>query len=76
MSTELEKNAMTPATAEPAPRAKILVVDDEDQVVQIFQDLLTQQGYDVVSCGNGDDAIAKVTTEKFDLVLTDINLPG
>ncbi|HEU4725766.1 MAG TPA: ATP-binding protein [Candidatus Eisenbacteria bacterium] len=76
MSTELQKNAMTPAPAEPAPRAKILVVDDEDQVVQIFQDLLTQQGYDVVSCGNGDDAIAKVTTEKFDLVLTDINLPG
>ncbi|MEK7315306.1 MAG: response regulator [Candidatus Eisenbacteria bacterium] len=67
---------MTPPQAEPAPRAKILVVDDEDQVVQIFQDLLTQQGYEVVSCGNGDDAIAKVTTEQFDLVLTDINLPG
>ena len=67
---------MTPPQAQPAPRAKILVVDDEDQVVQIFQDLLTQQGYEVVSCGNGHEAIAKVTTEKFDLVLTDINLPG
>jgi signal transduction histidine kinase len=58
------------------PRARILVVDDEDQVVQIFRDLLTQQGYEVVSCGNGDDAIARVTTQRFDLVLTDINLPG
>ncbi len=76
MSTELQKDAMTPPQAEPQPRAKILVVDDEDQVVQIFQDLLTQQGYEVVSCGNGDEAIAKVTSEKFDLVLTDINLPG
>jgi len=57
-------------------RARILVVDDEDQVVQIFRDLLTQQGYDVVSCDNGDDAITAVTTGKFDLVLTDINLPG
>ncbi len=76
MSTELHDKAMTPTPAEPAPRAKILVVDDEDQVVQIFQDLLTQQGYEVVSCGNGDDAIAMVTTEQFDLVLTDINLPG
>ncbi len=76
MPTELQKESMTPPQAEPAPRAKILVVDDEDQVVQIFQDLLTQQGYEVVSCGNGHEAIAKVTTEKFDLVLTDINLPG
>ncbi len=76
MPTELKKESMTPPQAQPAPRAKILVVDDEDQVVQIFQDLLTQQGYEVVSCGNGDEAIAKVTTEQFDLVLTDINLPG
>ena len=65
----------TPPAAEPA-KARILVVDDEDQVVAIFRDLLTQQGYDVVSSDNGDDAIAKVTSEKFDLVLTDINLPG
>jgi signal transduction histidine kinase/DNA-binding response OmpR family regulator len=76
VSTELRKNAMTPPKAEPAPRARILVVDDEDQVVQIFQDLLTQQGYEVVACGNGEDAIQKVTSQKFDLVLTDINLPG
>ena len=76
MSTELHNNALTPRPAEPAPRARILVVDDEDQVVQIFRDLLTQQGYEVVSCGNGDDAIARVTTQRFDLVLTDINLPG
>ncbi|HEU4335255.1 MAG TPA: ATP-binding protein [Candidatus Eisenbacteria bacterium] len=69
-------DATTPPRAEPGPRARILVVDDEDQVVQIFQDLLTQQGYEVVSSGNGDDAIQKVTTGKFDLVLTDINLPG
>jgi signal transduction histidine kinase/DNA-binding response OmpR family regulator len=66
----------TPTPAAPETKARILVVDDEDQVVQIFRDLLTQQGYEVVSCDNGDDAITKVTTGKFDLVLTDINLPG
>lgn len=58
------------------PKARILVVDDEIQVVHIFQDLLTQQGYAVESSENGDDAILKVTQGKFDLVLTDINLPG
>ena len=73
------KAAPIPTTSlEPVPefKARILVVDDEDQVVQIFRDLLTQQGYEVVSSDNGDDAITKVTTGQFDLVLTDINLPG
>jgi DNA-binding NtrC family response regulator len=69
-AAEVEKQASSVA------KARILVVDDEVQVVNIFQDLLTQQGYLVESCDNGDDAILKVTTGKFDLVLTDINLPG
>jgi signal transduction histidine kinase/DNA-binding response OmpR family regulator len=60
----------------PRPQPRILVVDDEPHVVQIFQDLLAQRGYEVVSSMNGDDAIVKVTTGNFDLVLTDINLPG
>lgn len=66
----------TGSSPDPEQKARILVVDDEDQVVQIFHDLLTQQGYEVVSCDNGDDAITKVTAGRFDLVLTDINLPG
>src|SRR5712671_404537 len=60
----------------PRPQPRILVVDDEPHVVQIFQDLLAQRGYEVTSSSNGDDAIVKVTTGSFDLVLTDINLPG
>ena len=69
---------MTPTASSgtDASRARILVVDDEIQVVHIFRDLLTQQGYEVEDCDNGDDAILKVTNGKFDLVLTDINLPG
>lgn len=57
-------------------RPRILVVDDEPQVVQIFHDLLQQRGYDVEVSSDGDDAIHRVTDERFDLVLTDINLPG
>lgn len=71
--------AVTPAHAAidaPRPQPRILVVDDEPHVVQIFQDLLAQRGYEVTSSSNGDDAIVKVTTGRFDLVLTDINLPG
>ncbi len=71
-------SAVAPAASavEPRPQPRILVVDDEPHVVQIFQDLLAQRGYEVISSTNGDDAIVKVTTGRFDLVLTDINLPG
>ena len=77
----MDTNAAPAASAKPAEaaadlKARILVVDDEEQVVQIFRDLLTQQGYQVESSDDGDDAIRKVTTGSFDLVLTDINLPG
>ncbi len=74
--TQKAHEAEPAPSATETPRARILVVDDEVQVVHIFQDLLTQQGYQVEACDNGDDAILKVTTGKFDLVLTDINLPG
>jgi len=57
-------------------RPRILVVDDEPQVVEIFHELLAQRGYEVEVSGNGDDAIHRVTSGRFDLVLTDINLPG
>ena len=77
--TPAPMTGITPAAAAieaPRPQPRILVVDDEPHVVQIFQDLLAQRGYEVTSSSNGDDAIVKVTTGKFDLVLTDINLPG
>ncbi len=74
--SEAEHPAAPAPASEPRPQPRILVVDDEPHVVQIFQDLLAQRGYEVVSSTNGDDAIVKVTTGKFDLVLTDINLPG
>ncbi len=61
---------------EPKAQPRILVVDDEPQVVQIFHELLAQRGYAVEVSSDGDDAIRRVTTGKFDLVLTDINLPG
>ncbi len=62
--------------AEYRERPRILVVDDEPQVVQIFHELLVSRGYDVEVSHDGDDAIRRVTAGKFDLVLTDINLPG
>src|SRR6185369_6735298 len=54
----------------------ILVVDDSPSILKMFSDLLVKKGYLVTACENGEDAIKKFLGEDFDLVLTDIMLPG
>jgi len=54
---------------------KILLVDDEDDVVMILQDNLEKKGYEVVVANDGLEAINKVRVEKPDLMILDINMP-
>ena len=54
----------------------ILVVDDSPSVLKMLSDLLVKKGYLVTACESGEDAIKKFLGEDFDLVLTDIMLPG
>jgi CheY-like chemotaxis protein len=54
----------------------ILVVDDEAQVRQFLEDLLTENGFDVKTAGDGREALGALTQERFDLVLTDLKMPG
>ena len=55
--------------------AKILIVDDEPQIVKFLGISLGSQGYDVVSAANGHDAIAQAGLAKPDLVILDLGLP-
>ncbi|MEO0565412.1 MAG: response regulator, partial [Chloroflexota bacterium] len=54
---------------------KILVVDDEDVNLMVMEHLLGDQ-YNLTLASNGEDAMAKVHAESFDLVLLDILMPG
>jgi two-component system cell cycle response regulator DivK len=53
----------------------ILVVEDQEDNRQILRDLLGNAGYQLVEAGNGEEAIAAVATQRFDLILMDIQLP-
>ena len=55
---------------------RILVVDDNEDNRQILIDLLSAAGYEIVEASNGLDAVALATSERPDLVLMDIQLPG
>jgi putative two-component system response regulator len=55
---------------------KILVVDDEPQNIEVLRRLMTRLGYDVVTAPDGESALRTVASDRPDLVLLDVNLPG
>lgn len=57
-------------------KKKILVIDDTELMVKLTTDILTEKGYEVVSANNGVDGIKMVASEKPDLVLLDVVMPG
>ncbi|HEY3308716.1 MAG TPA: sigma-54 dependent transcriptional regulator [Desulfuromonadaceae bacterium] len=57
-------------------RSKILVVDDEHLIRWSLEQNLKKQGYEVLTAGNGEDALRLAREEQPDLVLLDIQLPG
>jgi two-component system KDP operon response regulator KdpE len=54
---------------------RILVVDDDPQIRRVMQIMLIAQGYEVRDAQKGEEALDLIRSEKYDLVLLDINLP-
>ncbi|HLO20445.1 MAG TPA: response regulator, partial [Sphingomicrobium sp.] len=57
-------------------RARILLVDDDDEVRMVTSDMIGELGYTVVAVATGEAALAKLRGEKFDLLITDVVMPG
>ncbi|HVN95389.1 MAG TPA: response regulator [Syntrophorhabdaceae bacterium] len=56
--------------------ARILVVDDEENIRLLFKEELEEEGYTVDVALNGHDALQKLKDAPFDLVVMDIKMPG
>ena len=54
----------------------ILVVEDEPKITRLAQDYLEQAGFRTLAAGDGDAGLAIARSEKPDLVVLDLNLPG
>ena len=54
---------------------KILVVDDEPNIVKLLQSRLENNGYSVIVAYDGQEALEKARKEKPDLILLDLMLP-
>ena len=55
---------------------KILVVDDEQSMTQFMSIVLRKEGYEVTAVSSGRDALERVKAANFDIVITDIKMPG
>lgn len=55
---------------------RILLVEDDETALEVFKEALTEYDYDVVTARNGEEALNRAREESFDLVITDIRMPG
>jgi CheY-like chemotaxis protein len=60
---------------EPIPKKRVLVIDDEPSVRDLFQHALETSGYDVVTAANGNSALRLLRDTTVDLVVTDLVMP-
>jgi len=55
---------------------RILVVDDDPDILALEEKVLTREGYEVTVAQSGPEALQLIEQEEFDLVLLDIMMPG
>ena len=73
MHTETLKAFRAP---EPAPRARVLVVDDEPGILDLFRAVLSRYGFAVDVARHGRDALTRMAASRFDVVVSDVNMPS
>jgi two-component system phosphate regulon response regulator PhoB len=57
-------------------KEKILVVDDEEDILELLRHNLVREGYAVVCAASGEEALQVAASEKVDIVVLDLMLPG
>ncbi len=55
--------------------AKILVIDDEDSMCSFMEIMLAKEGYSVETTSSGQDGVARLREENYDVVIADLNMP-
>jgi two-component system KDP operon response regulator KdpE len=56
--------------------ARVLVVDDEQQVLRLLRTALTERGYDVTTASSGEEALVALAKRAEDVVILDLVMPG
>jgi signal transduction histidine kinase/ActR/RegA family two-component response regulator len=75
-AVRLDRAPAAPLARASVPALRCLVVDDEAQVGEVLGDLLASAGHHAVVCSDGSQAVARFGRESFDVVFTDLSMPG
>ncbi|WP_373864075.1 response regulator transcription factor [Nocardia mexicana] len=67
---------MSGKPAEPAPEARVLVVDDEPMIVELLSVSLRYQGFEVAVAANGAEGLDRARTFRPDALIIDVMMPG
>ncbi len=57
-------------------KLRVLVVDDDEQIREVLSDMLSLDGHNTTACADGFAAIKKLETGQFDVMITDLGMPG
>ena len=72
-----EEEAIPPSlSTKDGSKAKILVIDDEESVRSVLSRVLSQVNHQVTVAENGEEGIRLFKEKEFDIVLTDLGMPG
>lgn len=55
---------------------KILVVDDSESLRMVVQFVLAKEGYEITTAVDGVDALSKLPSDNFNLIITDLHMPN
>jgi PAS domain S-box-containing protein len=70
-----QETILTALTRIPLQRGRLLVVDDDPQVVDLVRQLLEGEPYEVVAAADGQEALEAITLQRPDIVLLDLLMP-
>jgi diguanylate cyclase (GGDEF)-like protein len=65
----------TTADLEPSAPFRVLVVDDEPDILNLFTEILTSRGYEVVMAPSGAEALREIGAGEFQVAITDLGMP-
>ena len=57
-------------------KKRILVVEDDEEMRSLLKDFIEAEGFETDSASNGSEAFRKLAKESFDLIITDVRMPG
>ncbi len=76
LAEEVAEEPAPEPVEEEASALKVLAVDDETQIVELLSLMLTEAGHEVKGCSEPLEAMELIEKNRYDLVLTDLGMPG